>query len=295
MNKNKTTEQFIKEAITIHGDKYDYSKVVYINAKTKVIIICSQHGEFEQTPNNHLSKKHDCKKCSSIYVSDKNRKSITNFINEANIIHNYKYVYNNMNYTNNHSKIQIKCKIHGAFTTTPNLHLKYKIGCKKCKNKQRSISYIKKVNILHNYKYTYFDIDESKNRYQVITINCLEHGIFKMCLNSHLKGFGCKKCSGYKMSVNYFIEKSNIIHNKLYDYSTINDINYNTDKVEILCKKHGIFKQTVANHLYGKGCPKCKRSNGEIEISNYLENNNISYVSEKKFNECIYKKQLKTQ
>lgn len=59
----KTTEQFIAEARLIHGDKYDYSKVEYINARTPVRIICPKHNEFWQTPNAHLSQKQGCRKC----------------------------------------------------------------------------------------------------------------------------------------------------------------------------------------------------------------------------------------
>lgn len=57
-----TTEEFIAKARAIHGDKYDYSKVVYINAKTKVCIICPEHGEFWQLPNNHLQYR-GCSAC----------------------------------------------------------------------------------------------------------------------------------------------------------------------------------------------------------------------------------------
>lgn len=49
-----TTEEFIEKAKAVHGDKYDYSKVHYRNTATKVCIICREHGEFWQTPNNHL-------------------------------------------------------------------------------------------------------------------------------------------------------------------------------------------------------------------------------------------------
>ena len=55
MGKRKTTEQFIQEAINIHGDRYDYSNVEYVNNRTKVVIACSQHGEFLQTPGDHLN------------------------------------------------------------------------------------------------------------------------------------------------------------------------------------------------------------------------------------------------
>lgn len=57
-----TTEEFIKRARAVHGDKYDYSKVEYVNSHTKVCIICPEHGEFWQTPSNHMRGK-TCKVC----------------------------------------------------------------------------------------------------------------------------------------------------------------------------------------------------------------------------------------
>lgn len=51
----KEREDFIREAKEVHGNKYDYSKVEYIDNKTKVCIICPEHGEFWQTPHSHLS------------------------------------------------------------------------------------------------------------------------------------------------------------------------------------------------------------------------------------------------
>lgn len=59
-----TTEEFIARAREIHSDKYDYSKVEYINCDTKVCIICPEHGEFWQTPYNHINRKHGCPICS---------------------------------------------------------------------------------------------------------------------------------------------------------------------------------------------------------------------------------------
>ena len=51
-----TTKEFITRAKEVHDDKYDYSKVVYVNSTTKVIIICPVHGEFPQTPGNHPAR-----------------------------------------------------------------------------------------------------------------------------------------------------------------------------------------------------------------------------------------------
>jgi len=55
MSRKLTTEEFIERAKKIHGDKYDYSEVNYINAKIKVEIICKIHGHFFKNPFDHLS------------------------------------------------------------------------------------------------------------------------------------------------------------------------------------------------------------------------------------------------
>jgi very-short-patch-repair endonuclease len=62
-NKKSTTEKFIEEAKKIHGDKYDYSKVEYINNHTPVCIICPKHGEFWQMPAHHILSKSNCPLC----------------------------------------------------------------------------------------------------------------------------------------------------------------------------------------------------------------------------------------
>ena len=59
-----TTEEFIKKAREVHGDRYDYSKVEYVNNQTKVCIICKKHGEFWQRASNHIAGR-GCTKCAT--------------------------------------------------------------------------------------------------------------------------------------------------------------------------------------------------------------------------------------
>lgn len=66
MPRKKTKEEFIKEAVMVHGNKYDYSKVVYVNNNTKVEIICPEHGSFFQLPRTRASTKCGCPKCSNV-------------------------------------------------------------------------------------------------------------------------------------------------------------------------------------------------------------------------------------
>jgi hypothetical protein len=127
----KGADEFIEEANKIHNNKYDYSKVEYINTKTKVKIICPSHGEFEQIPKNHL-KKSGCPKCASIFVGNMNRKNSKIFINEAKLLHGDKYDYSKVEYINAKTKIKIICPIHGEFEQMPDAHTKLKQGCPNC-------------------------------------------------------------------------------------------------------------------------------------------------------------------
>lgn len=122
--------KFIDKSILIHGDKYDYSLVEYKNNRTKVKIICSLHGVFEQTPNNHIHN-HGCNKCGYISSKKKNSSNTDTFITKVKIIHDDKYDYSKSNYINNHTKIEILCPEHGIFTQLPNSHLSGN-GCPYC-------------------------------------------------------------------------------------------------------------------------------------------------------------------
>jgi hypothetical protein len=73
MPAKKTKEQFIENSIKIHGNKYDYSKVEYVSNKHKVCVTCPLHGEFMQTPNDHIGG-HGCRKCSEENHSNYNMK-----------------------------------------------------------------------------------------------------------------------------------------------------------------------------------------------------------------------------
>ena len=180
---------FIEKAKAIHKNRYDYSKVNYVNAKTKIIITCKQHGEFEQTPSNHLSG-FNCQKCA------KNLKmNTTTFIEKASSIHNNKYDYSKVNYLNADTKITIVCKEHGEFEQIPDFHLNRKCGCPNCANNitLALCTFIEKANSIHNNKYDYSQVNYVNNRTH-IEIICKEHGMFTQKQFSHLLGVGCPSC-----------------------------------------------------------------------------------------------------
>jgi hypothetical protein len=129
-NIKKSNEQFIQDAIKIHGNKYDYSLVNYTGAHNKIKIICPIHGIFEQKPYSHLCGD-SCSKCAKQLLGKLNTKSLDKFIEEANKIHNNKYDYSNVDYINTNIKIKIICPIHGEFKQLPYSHLQNH-GCSKC-------------------------------------------------------------------------------------------------------------------------------------------------------------------
>ena len=137
MAKRKTTEQFVKEAREVHGDKYDYSKVEYVDNKTKVKIVCPEHGGFWQYPYNHL-KGVGCPVCGKNRHVAKRTKNTEWFVNQSKKVHGDKYDYSKVEYVNYHTKVCIICNDCGnEFWQDPGNHLKG-CGCPLCKGKKIS-------------------------------------------------------------------------------------------------------------------------------------------------------------
>jgi very-short-patch-repair endonuclease len=129
----KSKEQFVNESNIIHNNKYDYSESEYINDSTKLTIICSIHGQFRQSPNDHLHGS-GCLKCKGKkFSASMNRKYSKIFIEKARQIHGDKYVYLKENYVAMRKNMKINCKKHGEFEQLPYNHLMGK-GCKFCNN-----------------------------------------------------------------------------------------------------------------------------------------------------------------
>ena len=183
------TELFISKANNIHKNRYDYSKVNYINAKTKITIICREHGEFQQTPSNHLCN-YNCQKCANNYKLD-----TRSFIEKAKVIHNNKYDYSKVNYINADAQIIIICREHGEFTQIPDFHVNRKCGCPKCANNKVDLSdFVKRANKIHGNKYDYSKVEYVNNRKHVIII-CKKHGEFYQTPDIHTNhNCGCPSC-----------------------------------------------------------------------------------------------------
>lgn len=139
MSRLITTEIFIKESEELHNFNYNYSKVTYNKAVEKVIIGCPVHGEFSQTPSKHLQGK-GCAKCSKGRHDEKRTYTTKEFIKLAKEVHGDKYSYENVDYINSRSKVEITCSTHKKFTQNPSVHLLGR-GCFKCSREKGSWSH----------------------------------------------------------------------------------------------------------------------------------------------------------
>ena len=226
-------DEFIKRAKKIHGKKYDYSKVKYINAHTKVTIICPKHNEFKQTPKHHAYDGNGCNLCGYEIGSQKQTLTQQQFIKRAKEIHDNKYGYLNVEYINFHTKVKVNCPLHEIFEVTPSnhIHKDRPRGCKQCgresmreKQSYSTEEFIEKSKAIHGDIYDY-----SKTRYErahgKVTIICSKHKEFKQEANVHLMGSGCPKCNlkGEGRVYEYLLLKNIVvkeyaIKNKRYDF-----------------------------------------------------------------------------
>ena len=282
MAKRHTRDSFIEKANIKHQHKYDYSKVDYVNNSTKVCIICPIHGEFWQTPGNHMSGQSCPKCCGRGYTKEE---MVQRFKN----VHGDKYDYSKVEFVRTDRKVCIICPIHGEFWQEPRLHLKG-MGCRYCAGKDMTNDeFIRRSQLVHGDKYDYSKVDYVNNSTKVCII-CPIHGEFWQTPGNHINGKnGCPKC-GYidvhnktNLKKEDFLVRAQKIHGDKYDYAKVDYYNIDT-KVCIICPIHGEFWQTPYKHMtMGQGCPKCGSSHLENDIRNLLVNNNINFEEQKTF------------
>ena len=251
MPRKLTLEAFIERARQLYGDKFDYSKVVYVNSETKICITCPEHGDFWMTPNNFLNN-HKCPTCSG-------RQRITKevFIERSLHIHKSRYDYSKVDYHGLDIPVTIICPIHGEFQQKPSGHMNGR-GCYKCFGAPKSTTeeFIRKAKEIYGNLYDYSKVDYKGNKEKVCII-CPEHGEFWMSPNNHLRGHRCPGCFGTpKLTTEQFIARAKTVHGEQYDYSKV-DYRDNKAKVCIMCPEHGEFWTTPASHLKGHGCLVC--------------------------------------
>jgi predicted RNA-binding Zn-ribbon protein involved in translation (DUF1610 family) len=202
-----TFEEFKEKAKAKFGDKYRYIREYKEGTNTYVEYECPEHGIIRQTKHSHLKSKFGCKKCADesyrIYHSNEE------LIEACNKLHNGKYEYLEVDYTDLQKPMKIKCNVvdefgkHGIFYQKYSNHYCNKEGCPIC-GKTHGMTlerFIKKANKVHNFKYTYNNA-VYKDAHTKLLITCPEHGDFLQTPNDHLSGYGCPKCRSSHMERN---------------------------------------------------------------------------------------------
>jgi very-short-patch-repair endonuclease len=187
----------------------------------------------------------------------------TEYIDKANIEHNFFYSYGNFIYVDSHTKGIVICPYHGEFNIRASNHLQG-IGCPACSNHVPYTldTFIIKSNNIHNNKYKY-DLVKWENIKSHIDIICPSHNsVFSQMAGNHLRGQGCPLCSVEhvgnirRMTIEEFITRSNIIHNFFYSYHKFKYTDSKSSGI-VICPIHGEFNIRASNHLQGIGCSKC--------------------------------------
>lgn len=266
-----TTLEWVEQCSEKHNNFYDYSKSVYVNSKSLIIIGCPVHGDVQVNPNRHKNGS-GCKRCASKKHSIFKSIDKDLYFKEVDKVHNYKYDYSKTeDFKTTHNKITIGCPIHGDFIQVAHTHKKG-AGCEKCsyieRGKDKAISfeeYLKRATQRFGNKYRYL-----KNSYinisGDITYTCDIHGDVTQNAKVHLLSRGCSKCfrKNEKSNTEDFIEKSKIKHNNFYTYPKTIYGKSNRDSVIITCPFHGEFEQQANTHLNGGGCKTCANIKSNI-------------------------------
>jgi very-short-patch-repair endonuclease len=228
-----TREEFITRAIKVHGSLYDYSNLNYVGTKTKIAIVCRTHGEYKQYPTCHLQG-NGCKKCAFETNANAMRLTRDEFITKAIMVHGSLYDYSRVEYIDTKTRIVIVCQIHGNYEQQPAIHL-LGHGCKKC----------------------------------------------SMGLRSNIM----------RLSTSDFIKRAIVVHGMhTYDYSMVKYTG-SIKKIDIICKRHGLFQQSAGGHLQGNGCTMCKYKT-EGKLLNILRGIHPTVESQYKRDWCMRTRML---
>lgn len=308
MNRNIPRElrknNFLEKAALAHGDKFDYSKVEYVNEYTKIKFDCPLHGEILMSPAGHL-KKHGCHKCADVNTAriafEKASKKFKNCCVEK---HGNKYDYSKTEYTTARELVTITCPIHGDFRQTPNCHLNGG-GCQDCGKIQANIGRrvsLKQILLrckeMHDDKFDYSEVEydttaERCSTKDKVTIICPLHGKFRQSFDNHMAEHGCRKCgtelvhASQKLGVEEFIKRAVKKYGDKYDYS---EVEYKSccTHVKIRCNKHNhVFYQTPEKHVMYDGEKFCEFCASERLAEMHEENKKKAQMETTNvFSEC---------
>lgn len=276
--------RFVEKSKAVHGDKYEYPDD-YVDAKTKVRILCKTHGEFSQTPSSHIQGG-GCSHCKQNKggIKYSTEQMIQRFKNKHGETFDYSYV----EYKNAKTKVKIKCLEHGVFEQTAHSHLSGN-GCPKCAGKLLTEDvFLKRLSSKGFERVSY--LSGYINMTSKITFTCSEHGNFTSTPSHILKSKnGCRKCAdqaiGTSLSSGEDKIKKNINATGVFKYiGLVYNGHYCVNSksvVTVECLKHGIVEERkYSSLLRSVGCHLCLLEL-QIEAKSYTQDDFIRKANEK--------------
>lgn len=293
----KTKNEFINDAVRVHGNLYGYDSVIYIGTDKKVDIYCKKCNKiFRQLPQHHLQGR-GCPKCGREKRDLSCRSSPEKFISMCISIHGDKFDYKEINYQGMTVPVKIYCKACGLFFyQTPAIHLHAKWGCQRCAIGQKDVltgtkAFVTRAKQVHGDKYDYECSNYTRviDKIQIYCKACSK--FFEQVAASHLQGRGCKICGRKKRpppkDTSVYIEQAKRVHgDKLYNYDLVQYKNC-IIPITIYCNRcKEVFIKSPSSHLYGKqGCPRHKNKT-QYMVLDYVRTLYPDSYSEFRF-ECL--------
>ena len=299
-----TFERFLKQVRETHGDKFNYDNVKpeHIKGlKSHIHVICNTcKYEWEPPIGHHIISGTGCPRCYGNV-----RWTLDTFLERAKTIHGDKFDYSQI--TTEHiqgqkSKVPLICNTCGLhWNQRISVHINNQNGCPKCFgnfpwNLERLLQRVQEI---HGDKYDYSNITDNhvKNLRSRIPIIC------KTCkyswnptINGHIHNrSGCLECAKkVPWNLERVIQKSREVHGDKYDYSRVTPehVHNYQSLIPIICNRcNHLWEPRIHNHITQKtGCPKCRKSHGELECINFLESRDIEYDMEFRLESIITKR-----
>lgn len=152
--------------------------------------------------------------------------------------------------------------------------------------------YLGRARKIHGNFYSYEKV-VFNNANEKVKITCPLHGVFLQTLSTHVdRKSNCPKCARERLrnTTPVFIEKAIRVHGERYDYSLV-ECNFTSDKVKIICKKHGVFEQVCHSHLEGSGCAKCAKEKGLKGTEKFIQEARLIHGNKYDYSLVDYKGQ----
>lgn len=210
----KPQDKYIQKVINRHQDRYDLSKIEYVNSVTPITVICKVHGEFQKNPSE-LLRDGGCPKCGN----DSKKSDWDEIRARFEKQYDNAFDYTNSYYINSKTDMEVRCIEHDViFTITPANHRRFG-GCPACREegygqhlKLTKDEYVTKARAMHGNYYDYTNSDYQGYMYP-FNITCKLHGEFTVLAKHHLRGSGCLYCRNTRPVVHEVAELSKILTN----------------------------------------------------------------------------------